>query len=88
MQVRLPAGPFPRRAWNAESAKGTAFVDDFPLGSCWFTVQAYGSPTGLGNTFQVVARSQTNLPVRAVLDWQQASAQAPVALLRRHWPRG
>jgi hypothetical protein len=43
----------------AESKEGTAFFHDFPPGTYRFTVQAYGTPTGRSNAFQLVAGAQT-----------------------------
>jgi hypothetical protein len=57
----------------AQSAEGTAFFHDFPPGTYRFTVQAYGTPTGRSDTFQLVAGSQTFLQVQAEPNWEQGS---------------
>jgi hypothetical protein len=58
----------------APSAAGTAYYHDFPPGSYRFTVQAYGTPTGLGDTYQLVPGTQTYLQVMGVPNWQLGSS--------------
>ncbi len=58
----------------APSAAGTAFYRDFPPGTYRFTVQAYGTPTGLGDTYQLVPGTQTYLQVQGVPNWQLGSS--------------
>jgi len=64
---------YANRAPIAESAQGTAFFHDFPPGTYRFTVQAFGTPSGRVNTFQLVAGSQTYLQVQAQPNWEQGS---------------
>ncbi len=58
----------------ARSAAGTAFYRDFPPGSYRFTVQAYGTPAGFGDTYQLVPGTQTYLQVEGVPNWQLGSS--------------
>jgi hypothetical protein len=57
----------------AQSKEGTAFFRDLPPGTYRFTVQPYGTPTGQGDTFQLVPGTQTYLQVQAVPNWQLGS---------------
>jgi hypothetical protein len=56
-----------------QSKEGTVFYHDFPPGTYRFTVQAYGTPTGQVDTFQLVPGTQTYLQVQAVPNWQLGS---------------
>ena len=58
----------------APSAAGTAYYRDFAPGTYRFTVQPYGTPTGLGNTYQLVPGTQTYLQVQGVPNWQLGSS--------------
>ncbi|HEV7994823.1 MAG TPA: hypothetical protein VGP52_01060 [Stellaceae bacterium] len=58
----------------APSAAGTAYYRDFAPGTYRFTVQAYGTPTGLGDTYQLVPETQTYLQVMGVPNWQLGSS--------------
>ena len=58
----------------APSPAGAAYYHDFPPGSYRFTVQAYGTPTGLGDTYQLVPGTQTYLQVMAAPNWQLGSS--------------
>ncbi len=56
-----------------QSKEGTAFFHDFPPGAYRFTVQPYGTPTGLGVNVQLASGMQTYLQVQAVPNWQLGS---------------
>jgi hypothetical protein len=58
----------------SQSAAGTAFFRDFSPGTYRFTVQPYGTPTGLGDTYQLVPGTQTYLQVQGVPNWQLGSS--------------
>jgi hypothetical protein len=58
---------------SPRAKRGTAFFHDFLPGTYRFTVQAYGTPTGRSNAFQLVAGAQTYLQVQAGANWEQGS---------------
>ena len=53
--------------------QGTAFFHNFPPGRYKFKVQAYGTPTGERDVFQLAPGTQTYLQVEWVPNWQTGS---------------
>jgi hypothetical protein len=57
----------------AQIKQGTIFFHDFAPGRYKFKVQAYGTPTGERDVFQLTPRTQTYVQVEWVPNWQTGS---------------
>jgi hypothetical protein len=57
----------------AQIPQGTVFFHDFPPGRYKFKVQAYGTPTGERDVFQLAPGTQTYLQIEWVQNWQTGS---------------
>ncbi|HEY1261173.1 MAG TPA: hypothetical protein VGF34_18130 [Stellaceae bacterium] len=57
----------------APAKEGTAYFHDFVPGTYRLTVQAYGTPTGRGDTVQLAPGMQSYVQVMGVPNWQVGS---------------
>ncbi|MGH7064070.1 MAG: hypothetical protein ACREET_08320 [Stellaceae bacterium] len=58
----------------APAKEGTAYFHDFVPGTYRLTVQAYGTPTGRGDTVQLAPGMQSYVQVMGVPNWQVGSS--------------
>jgi hypothetical protein len=58
----------------APAKEGTAYFHDFAPGTYRLTVQAYGTPTGRGDTVQLAPGMQGYVQVMGVPNWQVGSS--------------